>query len=161
VVDTLLLAATHVDLAAAVAAGTFRADLYYRLAITEICLPRLALRSDFTVLAHRLLADIAPGLKLEDAALARMQAHPWPGNIRELRNVLTRLSLSNTDIIRLGAVDALLPHAAEIPQSGSVLRNVQARQVSDALQECGGNISSAARILGVSRNTIYRAMRAV
>ncbi len=64
VVDTLLLAATHVDLAAAVAAGTFRADLYYRLAITEICLPRLAARTDFAALAQSLLAQIAPGIEM-------------------------------------------------------------------------------------------------
>jgi sigma-54 dependent transcriptional regulator, acetoin dehydrogenase operon transcriptional activator AcoR len=159
VVDTLLLAATHVDLAAAVSAGTFRADLYYRLAITEIYLPRLAARTDFAALVHNLLAHIAPALKLEEGVIARLQRHDWPGNIRELRNVLTRLSLSNADVVSVDAVDALLPHAVETPQSGSVLRHGQMRQVSDALEACGGNISSAARLLGVSRNTIYRAMR--
>ncbi len=159
VVDALLLAATHVDLAAAVSAGTFRADLYYRLAITEIFLPRLAARTDFTVLVDNLLAHIAPALKLEDGVIARLQRHDWPGNIRELRNVLTRLSLFNADVISVDAVDALLPHAAEMTQSGSVLRHGQMRQVADALETCGGNISGAARLLGVSRNTIYRAMR--
>ena len=159
VVDTLMLAATHVDLAAAVSAGTFRADLYYRLAITEICLPRLAVRTDFAALVQSLLAQIAPALKLDDGVLARLQRHDWPGNIRELRNVLTRLSLSNCDVIGVDAVDALLPHAAEVTQSGSVLRHGQTRQVFNALEACGGNISGAARILGVSRNTIYRAMR--
>lgn len=159
VVDTLLLAATNVDLAAAVSAGTFRADLYYRLAVTEICLPRLAARTDFVALAHSLLTHIAPALKLDDDVLARLQCHDWPGNIRELRNVLTRLSLSSREVISVEGVDALLPHAAHVTQGGSVLRHEQARQVSDALETCGGNISGAARLLGVSRNTIYRAMR--
>jgi transcriptional regulator of acetoin/glycerol metabolism len=62
-------------------------------------------------------------------------------------------------VISAEAVDALLPHAAHVTQSGSVLRHEQARHVSDALDACGGNISGAARLLGVSRNTIYRAMR--
>ena len=106
-----------------------------------------------------LLAQIAPALKLDDGVLARLQRHDWPGNIRELRNVLTRLSLSNCDVIGVDAVDALLPHAVEVTQSGSVLRHGQTRQVFNALEACGGNISGAARILGVSRNTIYRAMR--
>jgi transcriptional regulator of acetoin/glycerol metabolism len=159
VVDTLLLAATNADLAAAVAGARFRADLYYRLAITEIRLPRLAERTDFAVLARRLLAQIAPDARLDDAALARLQQHGWPGNIRELRNVLTRLSLSGRPVIGAEAVAALLPEQNNVVATGSVLRDTQARQVANAMREANGNISAAARRLGVSRNTIYRAMR--
>jgi transcriptional regulator of acetoin/glycerol metabolism len=175
VVDTLLLAATNADLAAAVAEKKFRADLYYRLAITEIFLPRLAARSDFATLAETLLAQIAPEMRISDAAMARLQSHGWPGNIRELRNLLTRLSLSGGCRIEAADVAALLPEQkAEAvpgaapavalapvgaPCSGSVLRDVQARQVQAAMRDAGGNVSEAARLLGVSRNTIYRAMR--
>ncbi len=185
VVDTLLLAATNADLAAAVAEKKFRADLYYRLAITEIFLPRLAARSDFATLAETLLAQIAPEMRISDAAMARLQSHNWPGNIRELRNCLTRLSLSGACRIELADVAALLPElkAEAVPGaapagaapagaapavglaaegaacSGSVLRDVQARQVQAAMRDAGGNVSEAARLLGVSRNTIYRAMR--
>jgi transcriptional regulator of acetoin/glycerol metabolism len=159
-VDVLLLAATNADLSAAVAAGKFRADLYYRLAITEIFLPRLADRTDFSVLARTLLNSIAPDAELSDAALARLAAHHWPGNIRELRNVLTRLSLSGRNAITVEDVAALLPNGAEpAPQTGSVLRDAQTRQIAAVMQSVGGNISAAARKLGVSRNTIYRAMR--
>jgi len=175
VVDTLLLAATNADLAAAVAEKKFRADLYYRLAITEIFLPRLADRSDFATLAETLLAQIAPEMRISDAAMARLQSHDWPGNIRELRNFLLRLSLSGACRIEASDVEALLPRvkldvvpASVLPAgaapagaapAGSVLRDVQARQVQAAMRDAGGNVSEAARILGVSRNTIYRAMR--
>jgi len=159
VVDTLLLAATNADLAGAVAAGKFRSDLYYRLAITEIFLPRLAERTDLLVLARRLLANIAPGARLDESAAARLRQHDWPGNIRELRNLLTRLTLSGRLVIDGDAVAALLPQGGAAPQTGSVLRDTQARQVAAAMRETGGNISEAARRLGVSRNTIYRAMR--
>lgn len=158
VVDTLLLAATNADLAAAVAAGKFRADLYYRLAITEIHLPRLAERTDFGSIAIRLLAEIAPECRLDEAAIARLQRQDWPGNIRQLRNALSRLSLHGAALIDADAVGVVLPEAAAAPAQ-SVLRDVQTRQVAAAMRETDGNISEAARRLGVSRNTIYRAMR--
>jgi transcriptional regulator of acetoin/glycerol metabolism len=170
VVDTLLLAATNADLAGAVAAKKFRADLYYRLAITEIFLPRLADRSDFSPLAETLLAQIAPEMRISESAMARLKSHDWPGNIRELRNFLLRLSLSGACRIELADVAALLPQAraeampvALAPEGaahgGSVLRDAQVHQVHAAMREAGGNVSEAARLLGVSRNTIYRAMR--
>jgi transcriptional regulator of acetoin/glycerol metabolism len=158
VVDTLLLAATNADLKDCVAAGRFRADLYYRLAITEISLPRLAARTDFPSLARFLLAEIAPGMMLSDAVIARLAAHDWPGNIRELRNVLTRLSLAGR--IDEAAAAALLPQTQSVaPQTGSVLRDSQMQQVAAAMRAANGNVSAAARTLGVSRNTIYRALR--
>jgi transcriptional regulator of acetoin/glycerol metabolism len=161
VVDTLLLAATNADLAAAVAAGRFRADLYYRLAITEISLPRLKDRRDFAALARFLLAQVAPAMPLPEAAIVQLAAYDWPGNIRELRNVLTRLSLGRG--IDEAAVAALLPKPAAavvvVTEGGSLLRDVQTRQVAAAMREAGGNVSAAARRLGVSRNTIYRALR--
>jgi transcriptional regulator of acetoin/glycerol metabolism len=163
VVDTLLLAATNADLAAAVAAQKFRADLYFRLAITEISLPRLAARQDFAALARFLMAGITPNAVLTDAVLARLRSHDWPGNIRELRNVLTRLSLG--DRIDEAAVAALLPNplqaaiGAVAAPGGSALRDVRVEAVAAALRDAGGNISAAARSLGVSRNTIYRALR--
>lgn len=159
VVDTLLLAATHVDLAAAVTAGVFRADLYYRLAVAEINLPRLAARSDFATLTRHLLQDIAPAARLDDAAMLLLSQHDWPGNIRELRNFLTRLSLTGAQFFGVDAVGALLPGTHEAAAPGSALRDGQTRQVMATLHELNGNVSAAARKLGVSRNTIYRAMR--
>jgi len=160
VVDILLLAATNENLSAAVQAHKFRADLYYRLATTEVFLPRLAARSDFAALARHQLRNIAPEARLDEAAIEKLQRHEWPGNIRELRNLLTKLVLTGAGHITAETVAALLPHTAPgSEQSGSVLRDAQARQVAAAMRACGGNISAAARRLGVSRNTIYRAMR--
>jgi transcriptional regulator of acetoin/glycerol metabolism len=160
VVDILLLAATNENLAAAVQHHKFRADLYYRLAATEVFLPRLAARTDFAALAHHLLHNIAPEARLEDAAIQKLQQHDWPGNIRELRNLLTKLVLAGGGRISAETVAAALPHIAPPPeQSGSVLRDAQARQVAATMRACNGNVSAAARTLGVSRNTIYRALR--
>jgi len=160
VVDTLLLAATNADLAGAVSAGKFRADLYYRLAVTEVFLPRLADRSDLPALAKALLAKLSPQASLSSAAIARLESHDWPGNIRELRNALTRLSLAGSLFIDADAVNAVLAKPSTVAaNTGSVLQDVQVRQVAAALRQAGGNISSAARSLGVSRNTIYRALR--
>jgi transcriptional regulator of acetoin/glycerol metabolism len=160
VVDIFLLAATNADLAGAVAAGKFRADLYYRLGITEVTLPRLAARTDFAALARHLLAGIAPDAMLSDGAMGVLAGYHWPGNIRELRNVLTKLSLSGQALITAETAAALLPQCGQpAPQTGSVLWDVQVRQINAALREAAGNVSEAARRLGVSRNTIYRAMK--
>jgi transcriptional regulator of acetoin/glycerol metabolism len=158
VVDILLLAATNENLATAVAAGKFRADLYYRLAITEVFLPRLAARTDFATLAEHLLRNIAPEAHLEEAALYQLQQHEWPGNIRELRNLLTKLVLSGATRITVETLETFLPMSEQQETTGSVLRDVQAREIAAAMRDCNGNISAAARKLGVSRNTIYRAL---
>ena len=98
--------------------------------------------------------------RLEDAAIQKLQQHDWPGNIRELRNLLTKLVLAGGGRISAETVAAALPHIAPPPeQSGSVLRDAQARQVAATMRACNGNVSAAARTLGVSRNTIYRALR--
>ncbi len=159
-VDVQLIAATNAELADAVAAGRFRRDLYYRLNTVEILLPPLARRQDLAAIACHLLAAIAPGRRLAPAALARLGEWGWPGNIRELRSILTRLALTPGDgEIGAAAVGAALAlPGAEIEQ-GSGLRAAVRGQVLAAHRETGGNISATARRLGVSRNTIYRALR--
>ncbi|MCF3948047.1 sigma-54-dependent Fis family transcriptional regulator [Acidiphilium sp. AL] len=159
VVDALLLAATNANLAGAVAEGRFRADLYYRLAIVEILLPPLRERTDFAALARTLLAALDPALHLSDAAITCLARHSWPGNIRELRNMLSRLALTGPDHIDEDAVAALLVQTSSEPvMEHSALRDLQTRQITDAVRVAGGNVSAAARRLGVSRNTIYRAL---
>ncbi len=101
-VDIQLVSATNVDLAHAVATGRFRADLLYRLNTIEIELPPLARRADFLSVARHLLAAAAPGTRITEAALERLRARDWPGNMRELRAVLTRLAIAAPD----GVVDA-------------------------------------------------------
>ncbi len=158
VVDILLLAATNEHLADAVTGGKFRADLYYRLAITEVFLPRLAERTDFATLTEHLLHRIAPEAHIDEGALAQLRQHEWPGNIRELRNLLTKLVLSGETRICAETVGRFMPKTQRYEPAGSVLRDTQARQVAAAMRDCNGNVSAAARKLGVSRNTIYRAL---
>jgi transcriptional regulator of acetoin/glycerol metabolism len=155
-VDVLLIAATNVDLADHVARGRFRADLYYRLDTIEAILPPLRERSDFAAIVAHLLQAISPGTEIEDAALSYLAAQPWPGNIRELRNLLTRLTLTQEGgLLRLTTVEACLGRAAT---PAARLKDQTAEHIVTVHRDLGGNLSAAARRLGVSRNTVYRAL---
>ncbi len=159
-VDVLLMAATNVDLAADVAAGRFRADLYYRLDTIEAALPPLRDRADFAEIVMYLLRAISPEATIEDAALARLAAHGWPGNIRELRNLLTRLTLTD-EAGRIGAeaVDGWLGRRGlGAACAGARLKDETTERIVTVHRDLGGNLSAAARRLGVSRNTVYRAL---
>ncbi len=94
--DVLLLSATNVDLGDAIAAGRFRADLFYRLNTVEVTLPPLRDRDDFAAIARHLLRSIAPDWRIDDAAIAALKSLSWSGNVRELHSVLTRLTLDGT-----------------------------------------------------------------
>lgn len=156
-VDVLLVAATHVDLAEQVATGRFRADLYYRLDTIEAMLPPLRARADFAEIVAHVLASLGRNTGVEAPALARLALHAWPGNIRELRNLLTRLTLlDHPDRIGLAEVEAALGAVASQPAD---LRGQTAARIAAVHRELGGNLSAAARRLGVSRNTVYRALR--
>jgi transcriptional regulator with PAS, ATPase and Fis domain len=156
-VDVLLVAATHVDLAEQVAKGRFRADLYYRLDTIEATLPPLRARTDFAEILRHVLATLGRSTEIEEQALTRLALHSWPGNIRELRNLLTRLTLiDHPDRIDLTAVEAALGASA---CSAVNLRSQTVARIAAVHRELGGNLSAAARRLGVSRNTVYRALR--
>ncbi len=162
-VDVLLVAATNVDLDRAIGNGTFRPDLLYRINTIEATLPPLRDRRDFAVIARRLLAGIAPQARITEEALGTLAAQPWPGNIRELRGVLTRLTLTRADAeIDRAAVLRLAgnrPGAAPAPGRRS-LRDVQRGAINATYRDADGNIAETARRLGVSRNTVYRALSA-
>ncbi|PPQ31568.1 hypothetical protein CCS01_17215 [Rhodopila globiformis] len=157
-VDVLLIAATNLDLAAAVQAGRFRADLLYRLGIEEIALPPLPARADFPAIVQELLHGIAPEWQIDDDAVAALRRHAWPGNIRELKAVLTRLTL----IEATGTINAFMvpePGAGSAEQAHECsLRAVATDRIRAVHGETAGNISETARRPGVSRNTVYRAL---
>jgi transcriptional regulator of acetoin/glycerol metabolism len=160
-VDVMLLAATNADLEARVAEGGFRADLFYRLNTVGVRLPRLAERSDFRAIASAVLAEIDPEARLTDDALAWLEARPWPGNIRELRNLLARVALAREG----GTIDLQALAAPSItPAAGasarSPLRDEMCAHIVRVFQQEAGNVSRTARRLGVSRNTVYRTLRA-
>jgi DNA-binding NtrC family response regulator len=174
-VDVRALAATSRDLKALVADGRFREDLYYRLNVLPIRLPALRERlADLEALAEHLLENIAertgmPQRELAPSAIGALAAHDWPGNIRELRNVLEQAAML-TDKARLGAEDfaRILPVAgsARTPVTGAMrplpeqIAELERSSIRLALAATGGNKVSAARLLGISRATLYEKMSA-
>ena len=143
-----LILATNVDLRAAIRAGSFREDLYYRISVIELKLPPLAARpSDILPLARRFLA---PGFALEPSAERALLAHPWPGNVRELRNCVQRACLLS-GTTRLSAA-ALGLEAAAAPAE----REPDPAEIRAALARAGGVVARAARELGLTRQSLYR-----
>ena len=175
-VDVRVIAATSRDLKALVAAGRFREDLYYRLNVLPIRLPALRERlGDLEALAEHLLENIAarigmPQRELGPSAIGALAAHGWPGNIRELRNVLEQAAML-TDAARLSAADfaTILPaSASREARAGSAVRplpeqiaELERSSIRLALAATGGNKVSAARMLGISRATLYEKMSAM
>lgn len=174
--DIRLIAATSTDLEAAIKRGEFRADLYYRLSVLPITVPPLRERlDDIPALTEAILEDLRSQHELAPAALLTLAQHAWPGNIRELRNVLERAALLSDDLqltpgdIR-AAIGTLVPVAAP-PGPLSSASNDQtyseARQHFDReliqakLAQCAGNVVLAARQLGLGRSTLYKKMAAL
>ena len=156
-VDVFLVSATNARLDKAIAEGRFRSDLLYRLNTLEVTLPRLRDRSDFEAIIHHLLGAIDPNYEITPATIAHLAARTWPGNIRELRNMLARFTLANADgFIDEAGVEAMIDQAP-LTTPGS-LHDIQRARILVVYAEAAGNISEAARRLGVSRNTIYRAL---
>jgi len=178
--DLRVVAATHRDLRAMVAQGRFREDLYYRLAIFPIVLPALRERvQDIPLLVPSLLERVAPGrrLALAPAALRRLAQHPFPGNVRELRNVLERAALltdgavvSAQTVERALAFDRALAGTEAAPPRGlgpgtgraaASLRGMEDAVLRAALQASAGTRRQQAHALGVSPRTLYRRLRAL
>ena len=162
-VDVLLVSATNADLDQLIARNRFRSDLLYRLNTLEVSLPPLRERSDFSSIASHLMRMIDPAIVLTESAVDCLAQLPWPGNIRELRNILSRLSLADCgSIIDETAVNTLLQLSGGRQGDNrhtSKLLEAQRNQILSAYAETGKNVSKTARQLGVSRNMIYRALR--
>jgi transcriptional regulator of acetoin/glycerol metabolism len=168
-VDVLLVSATNANLDDSIAKGRFRSDLLFRLNTLEVTLPPLHERSDFADIARHLMRKIDPSADFTESAIDRLAELEWDGNIRELRNVLSRLSLGGPgSLIDEAAVEVVVGHSCSerLAREGSKnhgLRNdlheIQRAHVLTAYAETGNNISKTARRLGVSRNTIYRTLR--
>ncbi|WP_235976763.1 sigma-54 interaction domain-containing protein [Sandaracinobacteroides hominis] len=154
-VDVRLVAATNRDLPAEVAAGRFRADLYWRLAVFPLALLPLAARpADILPLAAALEARAGRTVSFSEDALARLVAHEWPGNVRELANVLQRASiLADAGRVEAGHIcfDVGAPGTAALPQT---LRQHETSLVRRALAESDGRRREAARRLGISERAL-------
>ncbi|MGI8744479.1 MAG: sigma-54-dependent transcriptional regulator [Bryobacteraceae bacterium] len=169
-IDVRVLAATNVDLRAALEQGTFREDLYYRLNVLPIDIPSLRERKeDIPFLAEHFIKKLAkdlgsPVVEISDGAIQKLLGYYWPGNVRELENVMERSmvlsshpTLEADDIkldvqlrSRVQAVDHFLPE-------GMTLDAYEQSIIREALKRANGNKSQAARLLGLTRNALrYR-----
>ena len=175
--DARIVASTNRDLAAQVAAGEFRADLFYRLNVLTLVVPPLRdRREDVVPLAEHFLTGFAAefGKQLDgfsDAALEHLVAHDWPGNVRELRNAVERASLLTpagnlveAEPLALGTAetssdDVLEPQVPPLEIDDLSLQAVERALIHRVLRETDGNRSRAARILGVNRTTLYNKLR--
>ena len=163
-VDTRIVCATHQDLDAMIADGRFREDLYYRLAEIVVKIPGLAQRpGDATLLAKgflaRFSAEMNPQVKgFAPDALAAIDAWTWPGNVRELENRLKRaVVMADGKLVTAADLDLVAPDAtADNPLNLKSARETADRRViRHALARSEGNISGTARLLGISRPTLY------
>ncbi|MBS4095239.1 MAG: sigma-54-dependent Fis family transcriptional regulator [Sulfuricella sp.] len=172
-VDFTLICATHRNLKNEMDAGRFRADLYYRINGLTLTLPALRERSDFNALVTKLIDTEAPGRGITlDASLAAAFAdYAWPGNLRQLSNALrTACALLEEDDAHIGwqhlpddLAEELAPRQAEhnsaLEEAIGNLRTLSDAAIQRAVESVRGNISEAARRLGISRNTLYRRMK--
>ncbi|MBN8440634.1 MAG: sigma-54-dependent Fis family transcriptional regulator [Thauera sp.] len=184
-VDIALVCATHRVLSEEVKAGAFREDLYYRVNGLTVHLPPLRARSDIRCIVLKLIdeeaSDRPPGsVRVGEDVMRFIEHYPWPGNIRQLQNVLrVALALLDDDEDEIGPqhlpeeifssdasshdkrpaqVFAVAPadEPAQPARRGRRLKEFQADVIQRALDEVDGNVSAAARQLGISRNTLYR-----
>lgn len=176
-VDIAIIAASHCVIDGMVHAGTFRADLYYRLNGLTVCLPPLRERTGFVDLVLRTLqrvAPVTPTPRISRDAMDVLSKYHWPGNLRELSAVLRAAAV----FARSGCIEPehlpsrlLERTASHAPQRGAnqhpatdgpscrSLREVERDMISRAVAEYGGNMAATARALGISRGTLYRKLR--
>jgi transcriptional regulator of acetoin/glycerol metabolism len=182
-VDFALLCATHSQLRAASGLGQFRDDLFYRINGLTLRLPALRERSDFAALASRLLAEFNPGagVRLDGDVLEKLRGYHWPGNLRQLSSVLRTASAMLApgetvlgwqhmpdDLLEELALAAHHPPQAKThavaplittPADTRSLDQLSRQLVRQALEQSGGNVSLAARTLGISRQTLYKKLK--
>lgn len=164
-VNARVIAATHVDLEAAVREGRFREDLYYRLRVLHLTMPPLRDRSDDIALLARhffSLCDEEKSPQVRDfspAAMAAMEAHHWPGNVREMINRIRHAAVMCDGVFMEPEDLGLAAHAGDAPELGRIRAHAERDAIENGLRKSGHNVSRAARELGVSRVTLYRLMQ--
>jgi two-component system NtrC family response regulator len=165
-IDTRVIAATNADLKKGMTAGTFREDLFYRLAVVQITLPPLREReNDIRLLAQVFLQRFGtqvnkPALTFDQGAIRALTQHTWPGNVRELENCIRRAVIM-ADGKRLTAADLELSNSATAVHHATLKDGreaVERQMIQQALQKHGGKIAPASVDLGISRPTLYELM---
>jgi transcriptional regulator with PAS, ATPase and Fis domain len=168
-VDVRIIAASNQALLSSVKQGSFRRDLYYRLNVVRIEMPPLRSRGeDLELLLDHFMERASIHARrtrprIEAAARRVLEDYSWPGNIRELRNVAERLVVVGADVIKETDLPPELFTTAVPPNdvqasdgANTALKAQEMTLIRSVLEQCGGNIAQAARILGINRSTIYR-----
>ncbi len=171
-VDVRVIAATNVDLRAALEEGRFREDLYYRLNVVPISIPPLRERKeDIPFLAMHFVQKLSRDLgtlakEISPAAMDKLVAHAWPGNVRELENTIERsLVLASSEVLQPADIRLEPPRNSVVTASqqapllpeGETLEHWEQMMIREALRRANGNKSQAARMLGLTRNALrYR-----
>ena len=171
-IDVRVVASTHRDLEGAMREGTFREDLYYRLAVFPIHVPPLRMRQeDIPLLAEHFRKKHAARLgvsvrTISTAATALLARYDWPGNVRELENVICRsLVLETSDVLQAATLPAELaspatpPGAPTAPLAAGTLADLERRAIADAVERSGNNLTRAASALGIARTTLHRKLK--
>jgi DNA-binding NtrC family response regulator len=158
-VDARLVCATHRDLRARIRTGEFREDLYYRIAGLEVTVPPLRERpDDVRALAEHFLVLAAGAIgprTLTEGAIDRLLAHHWPGNARELRNVVQSAAATSAGVLDANDVEDALRRIAGTRGARTSDRVV----VREVLDRYGGNVAATARALGMARSTLRDRLR--
>jgi DNA-binding NtrC family response regulator len=161
-VDVRWIAATHRDLRAMVREGTFREDLYHRLAVFPVRLPPLReRREDIVPLAEMLVAELSasagrPPPRLDEALKRRLESEKWPGNVRELRNTLERaMILADGPVLTTDHLWIEPAETATVAAEGGSLADLERQTIERTLASVGGNRRAAAAKLGIGLRTLY------
>jgi DNA-binding NtrC family response regulator len=187
-IDVRYVAATNQDLKQAIKEGRFRQDLYFRLEGIAIRVPPLRQRpSEIAPLVRKFAAEAAKSrgaatVQFSDAAMVRLTRYPWPGNLRELKNLVVRSTLLTSkpvldvedlhfEPMGLGETDDADAHRAPLGagsstetaalQVGGGVSEAERKRILDALEQCGGNQTRAAKLLGMSRGTLVNRLNAI
>jgi two-component system response regulator HydG len=173
-IDVRIIAASHRDLATAIETGAFREDLYYRLDVVHLDVPPLRARGgDVLLLAQHFVVASAAGMRkqvagITAAAAQKLLVYPWPGNVRELQNAIERaVALTSYEQLTVedlppkvkGYESAHVLVASDDPSELVTLEEVERRYILRTMQAVGGNRTTAARILGLDRKTLYRKLQ--
>lgn len=168
-IDVRVIAATNRDLDAAIRAGTFRQDLYFRLNVVQVKLPPLRDRkSDIPLLVASFLEKFSEQhgstRSISEDAMRRLMAYDWPGNVRELENAIERaVALGSGPIVHLADLPSNLqsPVADHAPPTDELLplEELERRAILRTLRETGGDKLAAARLLGIGKTTLYRKLK--
>lgn len=153
-VKVRIISATNTDIPAAIEAGLFREDLYYRLNVIKLKIPALSTRKDDILpLVNTFLAG---EFSLDEESIQLILHYHWPGNVRELLNVITRAKLLSPDKV---ITPQYLAIEVKNKQPDVVREEVTEQDITTAITQCNGVISEAARFLGLSRSALYRRMK--